>query len=359
MLSRDCEVSFAPNACVIEEGRPCFIGVSEILIRSTGQAKELLKQELEIRLEELESAWHASSLERLFIENKLYRLIEDCESWEEVLEVLAKAISPFSKQLKRKISAEDVAALTEIKIKRISKYDVERANKVLKELEESIEKTNKQLNQLTRFCINYLKKLKESFGEEKGRRCELTTFEKVDRSQVAIANETFYVDHQQGFAGWGIKKGEAIGACSRLDDAIVISSQGVLRISKMSEKFDVGSRPAYINVFQKKQPLVFSMLYREGKSGPVLAKRFKVGGVTRDRDYELTKGKVGNRVFYLVAHAAEEESEKHRVKIHLKADLNLQKLSQNFCFGDVGIKNRSVRGKIIERQAISKVTREA
>ncbi|MEC9056704.1 MAG: DNA gyrase/topoisomerase IV subunit A, partial [Verrucomicrobiota bacterium] len=320
----DCEISISPNSCVIADGKPQFLGVSEILKRSALQTKELLKQELEIRMGELEEKWHFSSLEKIFIEKRIYRDIEECETWDSVLEAIEKGLKPYKKRFRRAITREDIIRLTEIRIKRISKYDSFRANEEIKGLEDGIEETGRNLRNLTRYAVRYYQDLQKKYGKGREPRTDEAEFERVDRTQVVAATETLYVDEKNGFAGLGLKREKALEKCSRLDDVIAISQDAKMRVVRISDKAFVGKRPVHVAVFRRTEEKIYSMIYREGRDGPVLAKRFRAGGVTRDKIYELGKDTPGTRVIYFAVHDTEDESSSNAVVIHLKPVLRLR-----------------------------------
>ena len=353
----DCEVSIATNACIIREGKPAFIGVSEILRACAFQSKDLLEMELNIRLGELQEKWHFSSLEKIFIENRIYRDIEECETWESVIEAIDKGLDPFKKILKREVTRDDIIRLTEIKIKRISKYDSFRAEEEIRGLEDAIAETEKNIRNLTRYTIRFFQNLKKKYGKGRERRTELSEFEAVNRAQVVAATETLYLDQKNGFAGYGLKKEEAIEKCSRIDDLISFSQDGKMVIMKVAEKSFVGKRPVHLAVFRKDQDKIYSLIYREGRDGPVLAKRFRVGGFTREKEYAVGVGGAGTRVLYFAVHDTEEESAANCVVVHMKAALRLRNLSRPLCFGEIAIKGRGVRGKIVSKQAVDRVVR--
>ncbi len=353
----DCEVSISPNACVIHEGKPRFMGVTEILKHSANQTKALLKMELEIRLGELNEKWHFSSLEKIFIENRIYRDIEECETWEAVIEAIDKGLKPFKKLLKREVTEEDIVRLTEIKIKRISKYDSFKADEAINKLEDEIAEVEKHLKQLTRYAVAYFKNLIKKYGKGRERRTEISTFDVVDRTQVVAATETLYVNRKDGFAGWGLKKDETVEKCSKIDDIIAFDGEGVMRVSKVSDKAFVGKRVQHIAVFRKDEEKVYSMIYRDGRQGAVYAKRFKVGGVTRDKEYALTKGTKNSRVLYFAVHDTEEESAENVVLVLLKPAPRLRSLSRLFSFGELAIKGRGVKGNLVTKHAVDRVVR--
>lgn len=353
----DCETSISPNACVISDGKPQFLGVSEILKRSAFQTKDLLKRELEIRLGELEEKWHFSSLEKIFIEKRIYRDIEECETWESVLDAIGLGLKPYKKRFRRAVTKDDIIRLTEIRIKRISKYDSFRANEEIKGLEDSIAETEKDLGGLTRYAIRYYKNLLKKYGSGKEPRTDEAEFERVDRSQVVAATETLYVDEKNGFAGLTLKKERAVEKCSRLDDLIAVSQDAKMRVLKVSDKAFVGKRPVHVAIFRKNEEKIYSMIYRDGRDGAVLAKRFRVGGVTRDKIYELGKGTAGTRVFYFAVHSKEEESDGNTVLLHLKPALRLRNVSREFRFGEIGIKGRGAKGNILTKHAVDRIVR--
>ncbi len=353
----DCEMSISPNGCVITEGKPKFMGVSEILKASAFQTRDLLEMELKIRLGELNEKWHFSSLEKIFIENRIYRDIEECETWEAVIEAIDKGLDPFKKLLKREVTEDDIVRLTEIKIKRISKYDSFKADEEINKLEEAIAETEKNLGQLTKFTIRWFKELQKKFGKGRERKTEISSFEKVDRTQVVAATETLYLDEKNGFAGYGLKKEKPIEKCSTIDDIIAFTADGKMKVAKVAEKVFVGQRPVHVAVFRKEEDLVYSMIYRDGRDGPVLAKRFRVGGVTRDKEYDLTPGKKGSRIFYFAVHDSEEASNDQMLLIHIKPALRLRNLSRPFHFAEQAIKGRGSRGNILTKHAVDRVVR--
>ncbi|MGB2265382.1 MAG: DNA gyrase subunit A, partial [Akkermansiaceae bacterium] len=353
----DCEISISPNACVIHEGKPRFMGVSEILKHSANQTKALLKMELEIRLGELNEKWHFSSLEKIFIENRIYRDIEECETWEAVIKAIDDGLKPHKKKLKREVTEEDIVRLTEIKIKRISKYDSFKADELINKLEEDIAEVEKNLRNLTRYAVAYYKNLIKKYGKGRERRTEIAGFEVVDRVQVVAATETLYVNRKDGFAGWGLKKDEAVEKCSRIDDVIAFDGEGKMRVIKVTDKAFVGKRIQHIAVFRKDEEKVYSMIYRDGRQGAVYAKRFKVGGVTRDKEYDLTKGSKGTRVLYFAVHDSDEQSAENVVMVHLKPAPRLRSLSRLFGFGELALKGRAVKGNLVTKHAVDRVVR--
>ncbi|MGB1129036.1 MAG: DNA gyrase/topoisomerase IV subunit A [Haloferula sp.] len=353
----DCEMSLSPNGCVITDGKPKFLGVTEILKASAHQTRDLLKMELEIKLGELQEKWHFSSLEKIFIENRIYRDIEECETWEAVLKAIDDGLKPFKKLLHREVTEEDLVRLTEIKIKRISKYDSFKADELIKSLEDAIAETEKNIRNLTRFTIRWFESLKKNFGKGRERRTEISSFDRVVRTQVVAATETLYLDEKNGFAGYGLKKEKPIEKCSTIDDVISFTADGKMKVVKVAPKVFVGQRPVRVAIFRKDEDLIYSMIYRDGRDGPVLAKRFRVGGVTRDKEYDLTPGKKGTRVFYFAVHRTEEESAAQMLIVHLKPALRLRNVSRPFHFGEVGVKGRGSRGNIVTKLTVERIAR--
>jgi topoisomerase-4 subunit A len=353
----DCELSISPNACVIADGRPQFLGVTEILKRNALHTKELLRLELEIRLAELAEKWHFSSLEKIFIENRIYRDIEECETWEAVHKAIDDGLKPFKKRLKREVTQDDLARLTEIKIKRISKFDAFKADEEIKGLEKDIEDTEKNLKQLTRYAIRWFEEIRKKYGKGRERKTEVSSFEKVDRSQVILATETLYLDRKNGFAGYGLKKEEALEKCSTLDDLVTFTQDGKMRVVKVAEKVFVGQKPLHVAILRKDEDLVYSMIYRDGKDGAIMAKRFKMGGITRDKEYDLTKGTPGSRVLYFAVHKTEAESAAQMLIVHLKPALRMRNLTRPFHFAEMAVKGRASGGNVVTKHAIEKITR--
>ena len=355
----DCEISLPPNAVVIHDDKPRFLSVNELLKISAENTKRLLGRELEIALGELEEKWHFSSLEKIFIENRIYRRIEECETWEAVLEAIWKGLKPHLSLLKREITNEDVARLTEIKIKRISKFNSFEADEQIRELEEEINQVNKFLKQLTKFAVAHFEQLKKSYGAGRERRTVISSFDRVSAAEVIIQGETLYLNAKEGFAGTGLKKeGEPLCKCSPLDDVIFFTREGTMSVTKAAPKFFVGKNPHYINLFKKDDEAVYTLIYRDGRQGSLMAKRFRIGGVTRDKEYALTKGTPGSNVLYFMRHETEEESNAQSVIVHLKPALYLRNLTIKFPFNSMAIKGRESQGNIITKHAVDRVVRE-
>jgi topoisomerase-4 subunit A len=353
----DCEVTLSANSCVIHDGRPRFMGVSDILRHNAEQTRNLLEKELQLRLDELGEKWHFSSLEKIFIENRIYRDIEECETWEAVLAAISKGLAPFKKLLRREVTDEDLARLTEIKIKRISRFDSFKADEEIRGIEQALAETEKNLRNLTKFTIRWFESLREKYGKGRSRRTEVSSFDRVDRTQVVAATETLYVDRKNGFAGWGLKKEESVEKCSRLDDIIAFSQDGKMVVQRVADKSFVGKRPIHVAVVRKDEDPVYSMIYRDGRDGAIYAKRFKAGGITRDKEYDLTLGTPGTRVIYFAVHPDEKQSSENMVLIHLKPALRLRNVSRPFVFGEIALKGRAVKGNLITRHPVDRVVR--
>ena len=353
----DCEVTISPNSCVIEEDKPRFYSVDDLLKKSSLRTRDLLKWELEIKLGELEDKWHHSSLERIFIENKIYRRIEECTTWESVIEEIWKGLKPYLKKLRRKVVEEDVVKLTEIKIKRISKYDSFKADELIKGIEDKIKEVKRDISQITRYTIRYYKELKEKFGKGRERKTEVSSFSKVIAKNVAVATETIYLNSKTGFAGWGLKSsGVSVDRCSRMDDLIVFGREGTMQVSKVAEKTYVGKNPAHVAIFKKDEPQYYCMIYRDGRDGATLVKRFTVQGVTREKMYDLTKGNNGSRVLFFSAHESDKETPLVNVVLKPAPRLRVKEFEVNFA--DVSIKGRASKGNILTKNKVDKVVRK-
>ena len=354
----DCEVSISVNAVVIQDDKPRFISVTELLKESADHTKNVLKRELEIELNELDEKWHFSSLEKIFIEKRIYRDIEEQTTWDGVIGAIWKGLNPYLKLLKREVTEEDIAKLTEIKIKRISKFNSFEADEHIRQLELDIEEVNRHLKGLTRYAISHFEKLKKDFGKIRERRTVIAGFERVLAAEVAMANETLYLDAKEGFAGYGLKKeGEPVAKCSTMDEVLFITREGNMSVVKVAPKFHVGKNPCYLNLFKRDEQAVYSMIYRDGKQGKIFAKRFKIGGVTRDKEYELTQGTPGSKILYFMRHDTEEESNAQKLLIHLQAKLYLRNLVIEYNFDELAIKGRESKGNILTANAVEKIIR--
>jgi len=298
----DCEVSISPNACVIVNEKPVFITVNEILEYNTKQTKKLLKQELEIRKGELMEKLLFSSLEKIFIENRIYRDIEECTTWDEVLQAIDKGLDPYKPDFYRDITQEDLVRLTEIKIKRISKYDSFKADELMKRLQDELKEVNHNLRHLTDYSIKYYERLLEKYGKGRERKTEIRAFDTIQATVVAANNAKLYVNRKDGFVGSGLKKEEFVCDCSDLDDIIVNRRDGKMMVSKIQDKVFMGKDILHVGIYRKTDDrLTFNLIYLDGASGRAMVKRFQPGGVTRDREYDLTKGTKGSKTLYLTA----------------------------------------------------------
>lgn len=354
----DCEVSISPNAVVIRDNKPAFLPVSELLKLAAAQTREILRRELEMRLSDLEEKWHFSSLEKIFIENRIYRDIEECTTWDAVMVAIWKGLKPFLKLLRREVTDEDVKGLTEIKIKRISKFNSFEADEFLRGIEDQITETTAHLAQLTRYTINWFKEIKKKYGASKQRRTEITTFDRVAASAAAVATETLYIQRAEGYIGYALKRGgEALCKCSRLDDIIVFLDDGSFRVSRVSEKAFFGPNPIHVALFDRETNLVYTLFYRDGTRGRVYAKRFTIGGVTRDTVYDLTKGNKGSKVFYLINHSTEELSNALQIVIHLQPAPRLRKLEIEIDMATIPVKNRNAQGNIVAESSVKRIAR--
>tara|TARA_B110000093_G_C12971095_1_gene412554 strand:+ start:3633 stop:5744 length:2112 start_codon:yes stop_codon:yes gene_type:complete len=354
----DCEVSVSTNICVIENDKPNFYSALDLLYLATEKTRELLKLELEIELAELDEKWHFSSLEKIFIEKRIYRRIEDEETWEAVIETVDVGLEPYKKIFKRKVTRDDILRLLEIKIKRISKFDTIRADELIKGLEEAIVETQRHLKQLTKYTIRWFKGLIEKYGKGRERKTELASFKKVVAHEVVIANETLYVDRKEGFAGISMKKDEAVCKCSNLSDLLSINQEGKLIVSKVSDKAFYGKNILHIDIYNRTEPnaLTYCMVYRDGRTGPTVAKHFTIGGVTRDKEYDLTKGKPGSRVFYISCYPTE-GGEADAVKVNLKPAPRLRKTEEEILFRDLAVRGRSTGGNVVTKNPVRNVVR--
>ncbi|HCM59783.1 MAG TPA: DNA gyrase/topoisomerase IV subunit A [Bacteroidales bacterium] len=351
----DCELSISPNACVItDENKPAFIGVSDILRHSVDQTVKLLTKELEIRKAELEEEWHFSSLEKIFIEKRIYRDIEECETWEAVIAAIDKGLKPYKKLFKREITSDDIIKLTEIKIKRISKYDSSRADEHIRELESDLEEVANHLANIVAYSINYYRQIKKKYGKGKERRTEIRNFETIEASKVVATNAKLYVNRQEGFIGTGLKKDEYICDCSDIDDVIVIRKDGSYLITKVAEKQFVGKDVLHVQVFLRNDSrTIYNVAYQDGRDGPYYVKRCALTGLTRDKEYNLGKGTPGTRILYL---SANPNGEAEVIRVYHKPKVRLKKLTFEFDFGELAIKGRGSLGNILTKNAIHKIT---
>lgn len=348
-----CEMSIAPLACVIENHKPAFIDVKTILKRSTDHTVSLLKSELEIQLQELQEQWHFSSLERIFIENRIYREIEEEETWEGVISAIDKGLKPYITHLKRPVTKEDIVRLTEIRIKRISKFDIDKAAAYIESLEDQITEVENHLAYIIDFAINYFKSLKKKYGKDKERKSELRVFDTIEATKVVIRNLKLYVNKQEGFVGTGLRKDEYVADCSDIDDFIVFFADGTMQVSKVDAKIFVGKDIIHVGIFKKNDSrMVYNMIYKLPKNGASYIKRFAVTSVTRDRKYSLTSNVEHCQVLYFSANA---NGEAEVVTVVLRSSANIKKLKWDIDFADVLIKGRASKGNLVSKHHVKKV----
>jgi len=349
----DCEVSISPNSCVIDNDRPKFLSVEDLLKHSTDRSLNLLKTELQIKLHELAEAWHMSSLEKIFIENRLYLLIEECETWEAILVAIDKGLEPYKKLLKREVVTDDIVKLTEIKIKRISKFDSFKADEQIKALEADIADTNYHLENIVDYTIDFFKNIKKKYSKGRERKTEIRSFENIDAAKVVVANEKLYVNRTEGFVGTGLKKDEYVMDCSDIDDIIVFLSDGRYLVTKVSPKAFVGKDIIHVAVWKKNDSrTIYNAIYRDGKTGRSLIKRFAVKSVTRDREYNVTQGTPYSKLLYF---SENPNGEAEIVKVYLKPKPRIKKLIFETDFSEITIKGRQSMGNVLTKNDIHKI----
>ena len=349
----NCEVSISPLSCIIENNKPSFLGVSEILIKSTDNTVDLLKKELEIRLQELEDQWHSFSLERIFIENKIYRDIEKEESWEGVLRAIKNGVEPYINDLKRNVTEEDIIKLTDIKIKRISKFDIDKAKEKIENLENQINDIKINLSKLVEFAISYFTRLKKDYSEGKQRKTEIKIFDDVDVKKVVIRNTKLYVNRVEGFIGTSLRRDEYVCDCSDIDDIIVFTENCNMMVTKVGSKTFIGKNIIHVAVFKKKDlRTIYNMVYKDGDKGFGYIKRFAVSGVTRDKLYRLSSSKKPSVIKYF---SANPNGEAEKVTINLRQSSKLKKLKWDIDFSEVIIKGRGTRGNILTKNTIKNI----
>ena len=349
----NCETSISPLGCVIENNKPLFIGVSEILKISTDNTVDLLRQELLIKLGELENQWHYSSLERIFIENKIYRDIENQDTWQGVLKAIDLGLRPYTNNLKRDVNEEDIIRLTEIKIKRISKFDIDKASDKIIDLENQIKNVKFNLDDIVNFSINYFKSLKKDYSENRQRKTEIKLFDDVDATKVVIRNTKLYVNREEGFIGTSLRKDEYVCDCSDIDDLIVFTKDCKVVITKVGSKTFIGKNIIHAAVFKKKDKrTIYNMIYKDGDKNFYYLKRFAVSGVTRDKVYDLSSAKKESVVYYF---SANPNGEAEIVSLILRQSAKLKKFKWDINFSDYLIKGRSSRGNIVTKHNVNKI----
>ena len=358
----NCQISISPQTCVIVDKKPVFMTASDILRHNTMRTKDLLRQELEIQLGELEDRWHWVSLEKIFFEKRIYKVLENdrSKSWEDQVTQIERAFDPYRSLFKKEITRDDVLKLCERPVRKISKFDIKKALDEIASIEMTIDEVRNHLEHLTDYAIRYFQDILHKYGKGRERRTEIRNFEDIESTEVALANEKLYVNYQTGFAGWGLKREEGVEVacdCSRMDDIIVFRRDGTMMVTKVQEKGFVGSQDCkeiiYISVFRKRdERTVYNMIYRDGTAGYAMVKRFSVTSVTRDRDYQLTKGSKNSKVLYFTANP---NGEAEVVTVHHVSNPKLKKVSLDFDFKTLAIKGRDAMGNILTRNAVRSI----
>lgn len=348
-----CESSISPLGCVIEDNKPLFVGVTEMLRRSTDNTVQLLKQELEIKLAEFEEQWHFASLERIFIENRIYRDIEEEDTWAGVISAIDDGLKPHTKHLKRTVNEDDIVRLTEIRIKRISKFDIDKAQQKIDALEDDIAKVKHHLEHLIDYSIAYFTRLKKDYGTGRERKTEIKTFDDVDATKVVIRNTKLYVNREEGFIGTSLRRDEYVCDCSDIDDIIIFTADGQMTITKVDTKTFVGKGVIHVAVFKKKDKrTIYNLIYRDGKSGPAYIKRFAVTSVTRDRAYDLSNGNKNSKVLYF---SSNPNGEAELVSVSLRQAGSIKKLKWDLDFADILIKGRVSKGNLVTKYPVKRI----
>ena len=349
-----CEVSISPLCCIISDNKPQFLGVRDILKISTDNTKDLLKKELEIQLNELENQWHSISLERIFIENRIYRDIEEKTTWDEVLSTIESGLEPFKSKLKKDVTVDDIKKLTEIPIRKISKFDLDKVKDKLDSIEVNIEEVKNNLNHLVDYTIQYFTHLKKHYGKDRKRKTKIDEFDELDKKTISIKNYKLYVNKAEGFVGTSLKKDEFVCDCSDLDDVIVFTSDGIMKVVKVDSKLFVGRDILHVSLFNSKsKETVYNLIYRDGKNGTSYMKRFKIPGVIRDKDYNLTQGKEGSEVLYFSENSKDEADV---VTVYLRKRASLKKLKWELDFADLTTKGRDSKGNIVTKYNVRKIS---
>lgn len=349
----DCQVTISPNACVIVGDKPMFLNVSEILRMNTEHTVSLLKKELEIELNELQESWHFSSLERIFIENRIYHDIEEVKSWEEVIKTIYLGLKPHTKHLLREVTEEDILRLTEIRIKRISRFDLDKFKENIASLEGKIEQVKHHLANLITYAIDYYLNIQKKYGKGRERKTELRIFDTIDASKVAVANEKFYANFEEGFIGTSLKKDQFLFDCSDIDDIVTFRKDGCMKVVKVEAKTFIGKDILHVAIWKKNDKrTVYNMIYREGMQGPYYMKRFSVTGVTRNTDYHLASDAKGSETLYF---SANPNGEAETVSVLLKPNPRIRKNKMDIDFSEIGIKGRDSKGNLVTKYSVKKV----
>jgi topoisomerase IV subunit A len=351
----DCEYSISPNACVIRENKPVFIGVSDILRSNTDHTVRLLNQELEIRLGELDDDWHLSSLEKIFFEEKIYRVLEqDTETWEAVIEAIDRGFDPYRTRLRRPITNDDLLKLTEKPVRKISKFDIKKADEHIRNVEEEMEQVKYNIEHIIEYTIDHFKRIKKTYGKNFPRLTEIRSFENIEATKVVVRNEKLYINRQDGFVGYGLKKDEYVCECSDIDDVIVFYKDGRYIINKVQEKAFMGKDIIHVAIFKKNdERTIYNAVYRDGKlGGNVYVKRFAVSGITRDKEYNVTQGKPGSELLYF---SANPNGEAEILKVTLKPKPRIRNLVFDYDMAELTIKGRASMGNLLSRNDVHKV----
>ena len=349
----DCETSISPNCCVITNEAPVFIGVSEILRSNTDQTKMLLTQELEIRLAELEDSWHKSSLEKIFIENKIYQRMEGSPTMEHTIQVIDKGLEPFKKLLRRPVITEDIERLTEIRMKRITAHDSYKADEYINNLVSEMEEVKNNLENIITYSINYYKNIKKKYGSKYPRNTEIRSFEFIEATKVVVANLKLYVNREEGFIGTGLKKDEYVCDCSDIDDILIFLRNGKYLITKVSSKAFVGKDILFVEVFKKNEKRkIYNIIYRDGKSGVFYMKRCNIPALIRDKEYDITQGTEGSKIMYF---SANPNGEAELLKVYLRPKPRLKKTVIDLDFSELAVKGRSSMGNILTRNSVHRI----
>ena len=349
----NCEVSISPITCVIVDDKPCFLSISEILKISTDNTVELLFKELTIRKNELLEALLYASLERIFIENRIYRQIEECKTWETIISTIDKGLEPYKSTFYREITIDDITKLTEIQIKKISKYDLDKEAEKAKKLNNELKEIESNLNSIVDYAIKYFTHIKEKYGKDKERKTLVSNFDSIDAKKAIALSNKLYINREEGFAGTSLKKYEYICDCSDIDDIITVNSDGTYKIQKVSEKFFVGKDVIYINVFNKNDDrTIYNVIYRDGKNGTYFVKRFPVTGITLDKEYNITQGKEDSKIVYFNARP---NGEAETIKVTLKSKPRMKTKTFEYEFKNLAIKNRNAKGNIFSKNPIKNI----
>jgi topoisomerase-4 subunit A len=352
----DCEVSVSPNACIVEDDKPKFINVTEILKKSVDKTIELLKLELEIRMGELEEQWHFSSLEQIFIDERIYKdkAFEDSKDMDQAVDHIDQRLEPWKPKFRRVITREDILKLMEIRMGRILKFNTDKANELIKGIEDSMAEVLENIKNLIPYTIAWYEHLKAKYGKGRGRKTEIRSFENIEAAKVVVANEKLYIDREEGFIGTGLKKAEYLCDCSDIDDIIVFRRDGTYFVAKVSEKSFIGKNVLHVAIFEKNDNrTIYNLVYRDGKAGATYMKRFSVTGVTRDKEYNMTLGTEGSRIQYF---SANPNGEAEVLRITFKPKPKLKKLVDEIDFGQLAIKGRQSMGNLVTKNEVHKVT---